>query len=235
MLHRKQIQRLLAAAVLLLTITGCDVKKALETITEPDTTPVPAASDSVASETQDELLLSETDTYTVSLLPLNDDGTVSCAQISCLADADVQNRINQYLRTLEQDRLNSMNGKYQAMPQVHYAGESILSLTQRAEFDGGGYSRTPLNFDLTTGEEIELSDVADTRMLAERIFHNENITIVDGYSGASVQDFIEDEHMTCAEDVQEYIETYFFHFNEGGNIVIDLYTSKGLISVIMEE
>lgn len=235
MLHMKQIYNLLAAASLLLTITGCDVKKALETITEPDESRAPAVSDSIASETQDELLLSETDTYTVSLFPLNKDETVYCAQISGLADTDVQNAVNAHLRTLEQDRLGSMNGKYQAMPQVHYAGESILSLTQRAEFKGGGYSRTPLNFDLTTGEEIELADITDTKMLAERIFNNENITIVDGYSGASAADFIEDKHMTCAEDVQEYIETYFFHFDEDGNIVIDLYTSKGQISVMVEE
>lgn len=228
MLHMKKIGILLSAAVLLLTITGCDVKKTFETLAEPDTT----------VDSQDELLLSETDTYTVSLLPLNADETVFCAQISGLADTAVQDKINEYLRTPEQDRLDALSAnwqEYHAMPKVYYAGETILSLVLEAEYSRGGYTHTPLNIDLTTGEEIKLADVADTKMLAEKIFNNDGVTIVDGYEGASVQDFIEDEHMTCAEDVQEYIETFFFHFDENGNIVIVLYTSKGQIDVIAEE
>ncbi len=232
MRHSKQLLNLISAAVLLLTVTGCDVKKELETIVEQG-----KSFGSIVPESQDGMILCETDTYTVSLLHLDTHESVYCAQISGLADTAVQDTINEYLRTMEQERFNTLRANevyYDAKPQVHYAGENILSLTQKVKY-WGKYGYTQLNFDLTTGEKIQITDIADTKMIAERIFNNEGITIVDGYEGASVLDFIEDGQKTSAESVQAYIELNRYHFNENEEIVIDLQTDTGLISVMVEE
>ncbi len=251
---------ILAASFAAVCSTGCDVKKAITSMDQnssvpesdtlestfpssaPDETDHPSDSvppvESVTVSAED--VLASTDSYTVRLV--RHEGEVHYAQIADLADENVQSALNEMLRTMETDRYEQMkqyDSSYSAMPVVHYADESVLSLTQTALFGldpaTAGKSLTPLNFDMTTGEELELRDLADTQLLAEKIWQNDGITIVEGYDGAKLEDFTSLGHISSAADVQEYIETYTFSFDADKHIVLHLGTPKGQLKVIAEE
>lgn len=134
-------------------------------------------------------------------------------------------------------------GAYFAEPTVNYADNEKISIVQHAWF---GYDSieeargqdsssvtTVINLNVKTGEKLELSDICDPSAIAEKIFNNDGIEIIDGYEGASVEDFINQFYIQSSEEVEEYISNSF-NFDENGNIFIHLSTEKGGFTVAVK-
>ena len=134
-------------------------------------------------------------------------------------------------------------GAYFAEPTVNYAANEKISIVQHAWF---GYDSieeargqdsssvtTVINLNVKTGEKLELSDICDPSAIAEKIFNNDGIEIIDGYEGASVEDFINQFYIQSSEEVEEYISNSF-NFDENGNIFIHLSTEKGGFTVAVK-
>lgn len=84
--------------------------------------------------------------------------------------------------------------------------QPVTEITTSNAADDPASSRTVINLNMETGEDIELTDIADTALLAEKIYNNDGITIVDGYDNAKLDDYLTDKYIQSAEDVKKDIE-----------------------------
>lgn len=186
--------------------------------------------DSKAKEKENsQTVIASADSYSVVAENLGDE--VYYAQITGMSDEAVQESINKMLKECEESR-HMPTSNYSAMPEVFYCDDEILSMQLAAEFKSGGSSITKFNINMKTGEDIELSDFVDFNALAEKLYNNDGITIVSGYDGASIPQFLEESHCETVEDVYKKLESVtFFYFDENKNVVLHLTSSSGTIDI----
>lgn len=188
---------------------------------------------------KDEVLVSN-ENYSIRLEQLGEG--VYYAQVSGMKDESAQEEMNEWLKNLEYERYMEMQYSeqiYTASPVINYADEEILSLVQRANFytkeefesgilPEGGAVDTVLNYNMTTGEELRLSDITDTDKLAEKVYNNDGLTIIRG-SDTELYDYY------CingtVDAIKEDFEDIMFYLDDEKNIILYL----GLVQVIVEE
>ncbi|MGN0612869.1 MAG: hypothetical protein ACI4JB_03135 [Porcipelethomonas sp.] len=248
---------------------------AVGTSSQEDETSTSENSDVTESESSNEqdtdgTVLAECPAYNVYSVNLGDN--VYYPQISGMSDEQIQNKINEKLKSLEAERYDEMYAlmetakaeyekakesgtldssteeilranfetMYSAAPTVNYADEKILSITQKALFgteeqqknESGGSSTTCININMETGEELEISDIADTAGIAEKIYSQEGVTVIGDYENAGIDDFIEEKHIESAQDIKDYIGTYSsVSYDENGKLILGLSTSSGNVMV----
>lgn len=135
-------------------------------------------------------------------------------------------------------------GAYFAEPTVNYADNEKISIVQHAWF---GYdsieeargedlssSTTVINLNIATGDELELSDFCNIPETAEKIFNNTDVEIIDGYEGASVEDYVNQTYIQTLEAVEEDLAKRAFTFDKDGNLLISLNSGKGGFTVAVK-
>lgn len=135
-------------------------------------------------------------------------------------------------------------GAYFAEPTVNYADNEKISIVQHAWFGydsieeaRGEYlssSTTVINLNIATGDELELSDFCNIPETAEKIFNNTDVEIIDGYEGASVEDYVNQTHIQTLEAVEEDLAKRAFTFDKDGNLLISLNSGKGGFTVAVK-
>lgn len=193
-----------------------------------------------SSLSENEKILASNDSYTVYLKNLG--GEVFYPQVSGMSNESIQSSINDMLSSLEGERYELMKlqtERYVASSEVMYSDESTLSLYHTAVFyyedpDDPASSGTVINLNMETGEELELTDIADAALLAEKIYNNDGVVIIDGYENAKLDDYLTEKHIESAEDIKQDIERGSFMLDENKNIIIPLSTSAGIIRIMVE-
>lgn len=249
-MHSKKIIFVISTFLAVVSLTGCSSNDTTENVSSNSSSTaeeIHSDTDNMSSEidsfstSEDSKVLVSNGSYTVYLENLG--GEVFYPQISGMSDESVQTKINDKLKLLESERYELMQAeteRYTASSEVNYSDESTLSLVHTAEFyyeeaDDPAGSGTIINLNMETGEEIELTDIADTSALAEKIYNNDGVTIVDGYENAKLEDYMTSRHIESVDDVKADIERGSFLFDENKNIILSLSTSSGMIRIMVEE
>lgn len=192
--------------------------------------------DDAESLPSEEGVIASADAYSVYLDYFEEN--IGYAQISGMSDTAVQEKVNEQLKSTEYSRYERSQN-YESYAEVNYCDDSVLSLTQIAVFDGGsletgGYSLTHMNFNMETGEELELSDIADVNAMAEKFFNRDGVTVVDSYEGADIEQFFSEGYIESAADLCEYISGSSFTLDENKNIILRFPTEDGVINAYVE-
>ncbi len=241
--NMKKFSLILAAVFAVVLCAGCsDSKKAdssSSSLAESAESQTKVETET-AAVTTDRNMLAENSGYTVKLVELGEN--VLYPQVSGMSDEAVQKKINDYLNSIEAERFKVMQEyeqSYTATAVINYSDDSVLSLTQVALFNDGnpdkpGSSETNVNFNMKTGEELKLSDFTDISELAEKIYNNQGVKVVDGYDNAKIEDFISEHNIKSAEDIKEYLEKAMFIIDMDKNVLLNLSASKGYMDVLVE-
>lgn len=239
----KRISLILAAVLAVIICAGCSDSKKTESSSSSMAESAESQTDAeteTAAVTTDRNMLAENSGYTVKLVELGEN--VLYPQVSGMSDEAVQKKINDYLKSLEDEHFKVMQEyeqSYTATAVINYSDDSVLSLTQVALFNDGnpdkpGSSETNVNFNMKTGEELKLSDFTDISELAEKIYSNQGVKVVDGYDNAKIEDFISGHDIKSAEGVKEYLEKAMFIIDMDKNVLLNLSASKGSMDVLVE-
>lgn len=242
---------IITALVAAISVTGCaekdntestdnSISSSAEEVSVSSDTDNSSDNDDSKPVSEEGQVLASNDSYTVYLENLG--GEVFYPQISGMKDESIQAKLNDELKLLESERYELMKiqtERYVATSEVMYSDESTLSLHHTAEFyfedaNDPASSGTIINLNMETGEEIELTDIADTALLAEKIYNNDGVKIIDGYENAKLDDYLTERHIQSVEDIKQDIERGGFMLDENKNIIISLSTSAGIIRITVE-
>ena len=243
------IRKMLVICIALLStvsFAGCDEEKNADFSENTELSENHSSEEKSITEDNSDVDVNENDSilatngnYTVFLETIG--GEVSYPQISGMENEDIQSKINDSLKKLESERYDLMNlqtERYVTSTKVNYFDNEILSLIHNAEFyfeeteDDPASSSTTVNINLKTGEELELQEVADIDKLAEKIYNNEGITILDGYENTSLEDILYEKHIEDTESVKRYLNS--FTLDENKNIILSLPSSEGSVKILVE-
>lgn len=232
----------IALAAVSFTACGNDDNAASESIASESVSDDTVKEEESASQSdkEEKATIASTDSYSVYLSYFEEG--IGYPQISGMSNEALQDKVNEYLKSMEASRYDTYGTSprnYESYAEVNYCDDSVLSLTQIALFDGGtletgSYSLTGINLNMETGEELELSEIADIDVLAEKFYSNDGVVITDAYEGASIEDFISERYIESAEDMADYIAGKSFSLDENKHAVISFSTENGIIHAYAE-